>query len=134
MRKQILFMSITLILLMTTSCATIFSGTSQTVSFQSDPPAAEVITVMKNGTEMIIGTTPCTVSIKRKTSEVKFLKENYYTETYSLRANAKVNGLYWLDVASMFIGVGFIGAPLDLITGAYIKLPEQVKVELKKKN
>ena len=119
--------------LLFTSCATIFSGTKQTVSFNSNPPDADVVTVMKNGTELTIGKTPCTVQIKKKTKDVKFVKQNYYTETYSLRANATINAWYWVDLVSMFIGIGFITTPIDLINNAYITFPEEVKVELKKK-
>jgi hypothetical protein len=120
--------------LLFTSCATIFSGTKQTVSFQSTPPDADVVTVMKNGTEITIGRTPCTVEIKKKTKDVKFVKQDYYTETYYLRANATINAWYWVDLTSMlFFGTGFVATAVDLIDGAYIKLPEQVKVELKKK-
>jgi hypothetical protein len=110
-----------------TSCATIFSGTKQTVSFQSNPPDADVVTVMKNGAELTIGRTPCTVEINKKTKDVKFVKQNYYTETYSLRLNGSINALYFVDC------LGIIPAIIDLSNGAYIKLPGQVQVELKKK-
>ena len=132
--KTIFFALILITNVLFTSCATIFSGTKQTVSFQSNPPDADVVTVMKNGAELTIGRTPCTVQIKKKTKDVKFVKQNYYTETYYLRANSTINAWYWVDLASMFLfGTGFVASAVDLIDGAYIKLPEQIKVELKKK-
>ncbi len=135
MKIKTLFFALLIITnLLFTSCATIFSGTKQTVSFNSNPPDADVITVMKNGSELTIGRTPCTVEIKKKTKNIKFVKQDYNTETYNLRKNISINPWYWADIASIvFLGTGFIPTAIDLIDGAWMKLPEQVKVELKKK-
>ena len=117
-----------------TSCATIFSGTKQTVSFNSNPPDADVVTVMKNGSELTIGRTPCTVEIHKKTKDVKFVKQKYYTETYNLSKNISINPWLWADIASIvFLGTGLIPTAVDLIDGAWMTLPQQVKVELKEK-
>lgn len=115
------------------SCATIFSGTTQAVSFDSYPPGAEVVTIKKNGDEQKIGLTPCTVPISKKTKSVKFIKTDFYDETYPLSQDIKVNGWYWVDLAGCLVLIGSPSALVDMGTGAYFKLPSQVKVELKKK-
>ena len=116
------------------SCATIFSGTTQAVSFDSNPPGAEVVTIRKNGDEQKIGITPCTVPISKKTMKVKFVKSDFYDETYPIMQDAKLNAWYWVDLAgTCAMLIGFPSAIIDMSTGAYIKLPSQVKVELKKR-
>jgi hypothetical protein len=116
------------------SCATIFSGTTQAVNFNSNPPGAEVVTVRLNGDEQTIGITPCTVPVSKKIIKVKFVKTDFYDETYQLREEARINAWYWVDLAGIL--VGFVGLPstiIDISTGACYKLPSQVKVELKKR-
>lgn len=115
------------------SCATIFSGSTQTVSFDSNPPGAEVITVRKNGDEQKIGLTPCSVPINKKTKSVKFIKSDFYEETYPLSQDLKLNAWYFVDLAGCLTLVGIPSTIIDMSTGAYYKLPSQVKVELKKK-
>lgn len=116
------------------SCATIFSGTKQSVSFNSTPANATVFTVTKKGKETVIGTTPCAVIIPKKTKNIKFEKEGYYNEVYNIRAESGVNAWYWINLSSVLLfGYGIIPGAIDLITGAYIKMPEKVSVELKKK-
>lgn len=114
-------------------CATVFSGSSQTVTFQSEPPGADVVAVKKNGTEITVGTTPCTVDISKKTKEIKFVKENYYDEKYAIYANLKLNGWYFVDLFGCLVLVGVPSAIVDMSTKSYYKLPESVNVELKKK-
>lgn len=116
------------------SCATIFSGTTQFVSFDSNPPGAEVVTIRKNGIEQKVGITPCTVPISKKTKRVKFTKSDFYDETYPIMQDAEINGWYWVDCVGILVSfVGLPAAIIDLSTGAYINLPSQVKVDLKKK-
>jgi hypothetical protein len=116
------------------SCATLFSGTSQQISFNSFPQEAEVVAVMKNGSEKIIGKTPCTMEIKKKTRKINFTKDGFYTETYDLRQNASIHWGYWADLGGMiFFGAGIIPAIVDLVNEAYWVYPEQIKTELKKK-
>jgi len=129
MISKIVLLSMTI-----SSCATIFSGTTQTVSFDSFPPGAEVVTVRKNGEEQKIGLTPCTVPISKKTKSVKFVKSDFYDETYPISQDAKINVWYYVDLVGCLAGgIGIPSAIIDLSTASYIKLPSQVKVELKKK-
>jgi hypothetical protein len=135
MKSKLLMISSVIVMSMTvSSCATIFSGTTQTVSFDSFPPGAEVVTIRKNGNEQKIGLTPCTVPISKKTKSVKFVKNDFYDETYPISQDAKINVWYYVDLVGIIsAGIGIPSTIVDLSTGAYIKLPSQVKVELKKK-
>ena len=79
MKSAFLMISKIVLLSMTiSSCATIFSGTTQTVSFDSFPPGAEVVTVRKNGEEQKIGLTPCTVPISKKTKSVLLFPNTHF--------------------------------------------------------
>ncbi len=114
------------------SCATLVNGTKQTVNFNSEPSGASVILVGKKGIETTIGTTPTSQSIPRKTKFIKFNAEGYQTETFNARDNAGVHWLYWIDCISLLY-LNPIPVIVDLSTGSYIKLQENIKVELKKK-
>ena len=134
MKKVLFFGALVFCTLSLNSCATIFSGTKETVTFQTEPAGAEVKVVRKNGTEEVVGTTPCTVPISKKTTEVKFSKENYYSENYPIRTHAKINGWYYVDMVELLAGlVGLPSTIVDLSTGAIYNLPNQVSLELKKK-
>ena len=129
-------LNLTLLIILTistTSCATIFSGTTQSVSFQSEPSQANVSTIDKKGIETVIGTTPCTAVISKKTKKIKFEKENFYIETYPISIEARINGWYYLDLIGCLTLVGIPSAIVDLSTGSIINLPKTINVELKKK-
>jgi len=126
--KKIFGLAVVSMALFLSSCATLVNGTKQTVSFNSEPSGATVILVSKKGVETTIGTTPMMTAIPRKTKDVKFSSEGFYTETYHARENANIHWLYWVDALGFFVP-----AIIDISTGSYIKLEENVKVELKKK-
>jgi len=128
--KSIVFV---LLILVCTSCATVFTGKNQAVTFQSEPSESTVVAVNKKGEETVVGTTPCTVEIAKKTKEVKFVKENYYTENFPISDKAKLNGWYYVNLAGCLVLIGAPSAIVDLVTGAIYVLPDTVKVELKKK-
>jgi len=130
--KKIFGLAVVSMALFLTSCATLVNGTKQTVSFNSEPSGATVILVNKKGVETTIGTTPTSQAIPRKTKFIKFNAEGYQTETFNARDNASVHWLYWLDLLSCFYANPF-PVIIDLSTGSYIMLQENVKVELKKK-
>jgi hypothetical protein len=130
--KNLIF--ICALVLLTTSCATIFNGTKETITFKSTPSGADVKVVNKKGIEQSVGVTPCTVPVSKQTTEVKFSKNNYYSESYFLRQNAKINAWYYVDLAGTVLGlVGLPSTIVDLSTGAVYDLPNNVSVELKKK-
>ncbi len=133
MKTKFISLALCSMLLLMTSCATIFSGTKQNVSFQSTPPDATVSVVMKKGSPMVIGKTPCTVQISKKARNILFEKDGYYHETYNIRSQVGVNAWYWIDLVGCLVLVGAIPTIIDASTGSYYKLPSEVKVELKKK-
>ena len=130
--KKIFGLAVVSMALFLSSCATLVNGTKQTVNFNSEPSGASVILVGKKGIETTIGTTPTSQSIPRKTKFIKFNAEGYQTETFNARDNAGVHWLYWIDCISLLY-LNPIPVIVDLSTGSYIKLQENVKVELKKK-
>jgi hypothetical protein len=130
--KKIFGLAVVSMALLLSSCATIVNGTKQTVSFNSEPSGATVILVNKKGLETQIGTTPTVQTIPRKTKFVKFKAEGFQTETFNARENADVHWLYYLDLASCFYG-NIFPTIIDLSTGSYIQLQENVNVELKSK-
>ncbi len=133
-KTSILFLLLFTIQVALTSCATLFSGTKQQIVFNSTPPEADVVAIMKDGSELTIGKTPCTVEIKKKTRKINFIKDGYYTEQYNLRKNATIHWGLYADVASIFIfGTGFIPTLVDLFSQSFLVYPNQVKTELKKK-
>lgn len=91
-----------------TGCATIVTGGSQTVSFNSSPDGADVAV-----SGQVVGKTPCSVSLKRATNQsLTFTKAGY--KTITMRLETRVNGWFWGNIV---LG-GFIGSTTDGISGA----------------
>lgn len=126
MKKTLLSAIIATILMQ--SCATIITGSRTNIAFNSDPKGASVVAVGKYG-ETTLCMTPCMASVHKKTKDIKFKMDNYYDETYSLRANADFQ--YWF-LGNILLG-GLVGMAVDMISGAYINPPMSVNVQLKKK-
>jgi hypothetical protein len=130
--KKFFGLAVVSMALFLSSCATLVNGTKQTVNFNSEPSGASVILVNKKGLETQIGTTPTVQTIPRKTKYVKFKAEGFQTETFNARQNADVHWLYYLDLVNCFYG-NIFPTIIDLSTGSYIQLQENVNVELKSK-
>lgn len=108
-------------LLTLTSCATIISGSKQTVNFQSTPSEA---TVYINDLE--IGKTPIEKKLERKNNYNVVIKLDGY-KTFETRISRKFNAWYIGNI----VFAGIIGLIVDPITGAMYKLtPDQIKTEL----
>jgi hypothetical protein len=99
--------------------ATLISGTTQSVSFNSEPEGA---TVLIDGVKKC--QTPCTLSLKRGSSEsVTFKKDGYKTQILPLESS--YNGVALLSVFWDF-------STTDVISGAASEYsPNQYFVELK---
>ena len=95
-----------------TSCATIFTGSKDEISFNSKPEGAKV---MVKGLEKCV--TPCTASMQRSLSneQVEFKLDNYQTKTIAL--DKKFNAVSLINI----IGGGIIGFGIDAATGALMK-------------
>ncbi len=93
---------------MSSGCATIIKGGSQEVSFQTVPEGA---TVMLN--EKILGKTPLTTTIERKSSQsLSFSKDGYKTLTMPMATS--VNPWFF---GNILIG-GLFGSTTDGLSGA----------------
>ncbi|PWS27515.1 hypothetical protein DHW03_07895 [Pedobacter yonginense] len=101
--------------LLLSSCATIFTGTSQTVQINSNPPAA---TIEVDGVKT--GVTPMAVSLKKGFSgqTISLKLDGYETKTFqpktAFNAVGIVNVLFWPGFA------------IDAATGAMMKYDPKV--------
>lgn len=115
MKKAISIFVIISFFLLSSSCATLFKGTSQEVNFNSDPQKAEV---WVNGTKM--GVTPLALKLEsKKTYTIEFKKEGYETKSYNI-TNHIGAGWIILDVLA-----GLVGVIVDAATGAWYSLDQK---------
>lgn len=103
-----------LALLFLVGCATLFKGTSQKVSYSSEPSGAKVYV-----TGQLMGTTPFELEMKvNRTYTIEFRKEGYENKTVVLN-NSIGAGWIILDVLG-----GFIPVIIDAATGAWYSLDQ----------
>lgn len=109
MKHKILFLALTITFLMS-SCATILTGTRDTIRFDSNPKGAIVYLY---GLEVC--KTPCSTSVKRSISE-KFaeIKLDGY-ETRVITLDRKFNAVSIINLT------GILGWVIDAATGALMK-------------
>lgn len=120
MKNTLLIISLFLVLILT-SCATIFSGTQQNVKFSSNPSVA---TVFIDNIE--VGKTPFEIKLNRNKEHNIMLKLEGY-QTYQTSITKKINGWFW---GNILIG-GLIGVIVDASTGAMYKLtPKEINAEM----
>jgi hypothetical protein len=133
-----LVMSVALVLVavMATGCASIVKGSEQKVSFKSEPSEAKVvITDVREGKEIQVGSTPFTASLKRGAGYFKkakylvtFEKPGYQRETIRLEGTP---GGWYLGGNLLVGGMGYL--IVDPATGAMWTLePDDVSVTLKR--
>lgn len=92
-------------------CATIFSGTSDDITFRSEPSGAQV---MIDG--IMVGTTPVTVPVDRPgldDSRVTVQLDGYEPRTFELDKEFNT-----VSILNVFVWPGFI---VDALTGALFK-------------
>ena len=107
--------------IMLTSCATIVSGTSQKINFNSNPSNA---TVYIN--EMEMGKTPFETKLERKKDHYVTIKLDGY-KPFETKITRSFNPWY---LGNAVFG-GLIGIIIDPITGAIFRLtPNQVNAQL----
>jgi hypothetical protein len=113
MKTKILI--IALICIYLSSCALVFKGTKQEVSFRSDPQRAEVYV---NGIRM--GETPLTLKlVTKQTYAIEFKIEGFKPKSFQI--NNKV-GAGWvvLDIV-----LGLVPVVVDAATGAWYSLDQK---------
>ena len=109
--KKVILMMIVFTAFVFTSCATILSGTSDEITFNSDPGGADI---MLDGLK--VGKTPATVSIKRPglgNKEVTLKLDGYEDRTFMLQKEFNVMAICNLG--------GIPGWVIDILTGAVMK-------------
>ena len=109
MGKKLTVLVVTTIFFLS-SCATIFTGTKDKITFKSTPSGASV---RINGVEEC--TTPCTVKVKRSMddTEVELKLDSY--ETRLIKLSKKFN------FVSAFNLTNLLAWGIDVITGAVMK-------------
>lgn len=130
MKNFILLAGAGLGLLWLTGCASCMCGTRQEVSITSKPVGAQVVIADRDGVIVARETTPCVVSLKRRSPDheagrytVTVSKDGYQPVT--LQLNGMLNRAY---LANILNGIGFI---IDPITGAMWTLtPEKLDARL----
>jgi hypothetical protein len=117
MIKKITILTITGVLLLTTSCASIFTGSKRNVLFESDPSGAKVFV---NGFEK--GKTPVQIKVEAD-DRVDFRLDNYRERVVVM--DSKFN------LVSVFNGFNIIGWGVDVLTGSLLRVDTKyVKVSL----
>ena len=109
--------------MMLTSCATIVSGSRQTVKFASNPSNANILI-----DDVVIGKTPFETKLARnKNYKVSIQLDGYLP--YETRLTKKFNAWY---LGNIVFG-GLVGLVVDPITGAIYQLtPKEVNAQLQK--
>ncbi len=116
-------LSILALALLSTHCATIVSGKTQTITIDSNVKDAEILV---NGAS--VGKTPYTGPVIRsKSSTVTLKKDGYASKTITM--NTEIEPMFW---GNIIIG-GVLGSTTDNSTGAMYKYaPATLTVDLEK--
>ena len=109
------------VLIITSSCATVIKGTTQEIPISSDPPGAEILI---DG--ILVGTTPASVDVRRKRDHLVVIrKANYEPKRIALVKN--IGGAVWGNL----ITGGPIGWGVDAMSGSQNNLfPSAISVQL----
>lgn len=104
-------LSILVLVMVTSGCATIIDGSSQPLTFNSSPNGARIYV---NGMEL--GTTPLTIPMKRSKTTMILAKKNGY-EDQQLVLQTKTNAWFWGNI----LGLGLYGSTTDYGSDAMIE-------------
>lgn len=118
--NKLLATSLLSISIVMTGCASIISGSTQTLSFTSVPENANISITNRAGVKVHTGQTPATVTLKKgagyfkpESYQVTFSKEGYQTKTMTVKGT--ISGWYFGNI--LFGGVIGLLA-VDPATGA----------------
>ena len=112
-KVEMLFrLSILVLAMVASGCATIIDGSSQPVTFNSSPNGARIYV---NGME--IGTTPLTMAVKRSKTTMLLAKKNGY-EDQPFVLQTKINSWFWGNI--LFFG-GLYSSTTDYASDAMIE-------------
>ena len=133
MKQSKLVFAIVASALLISGCASIQSGTSQTIKVSSNPAGATVYTatsknntVVNKGVVGVTGATPLAVSVSRKDGVIMLEKEGYEPATVDMKK--KMNPWVWGDI---ILG-SMLSTSIDTSTGASSQYdPGEYMVDLK---
>ncbi|MFK4206243.1 peptidase associated/transthyretin-like domain-containing protein [Acinetobacter junii] len=119
-----LFIACSVLALSLSGCASIISGSTQTMTFQSTPEYSNITILNRAGNKIHVGQSPVTINLKRGAGffkpekyQVTFEKEGFETKTINI--SSSINGWY---VGNILFG-GWIGLLIvDPATGAMYTL------------
>ena len=115
MKKTVSVLVTISFILSLSSCATIFKGTSEEVSFNSEPQKAEV---WVNGTKR--GETPLALKLESKrTYTIEFRKEGFESKSHTITNHV---GAGWI-ILDVFAGL--VGVIVDAATGAWYSFDQK---------
>ena len=109
---------------LTTSCATLFTGTKQKITFKSNIDGV----VYQNLKE--IGKTNTTIKIKREDLVKLYTIKATGCPDKSIELPIKLNPAYIINIPFCFVGIGLLGAYLDAVNGADKKTSKVINVDL----
>ncbi|WP_341221380.1 PEGA domain-containing protein [Polaribacter atrinae] len=117
MKRKLSIIAMALTILLSTSCASIFTGAKRKVMFETDPPGAKVFV---NGFEK--GETPVQLKVKAE-DRIDFKLDNYKEKVVVM--DSKFN------LVSILNGFSIIGWGVDALTGSLKRVDTKyVKVTL----
>jgi hypothetical protein len=97
------------------ACATVTRGTTEQITFDSEPPAA-----MRISTGLTCPTTPCTLQVDRKSEFVAtFSKDGYASQDIMVQTRVAGSGAAGF-AGNVLIG-GIIGMGVDAATGSTLE-------------
>ena len=128
--SALLFCPVLLCFLLLTGCATIVSGTTQSVSISTPPATAATCSLSNAQGKWYIPYTPSTVVIHKSSSslDVECQKAGYYDGNQSVKSHVKP-----IIVGNVLFG-GIVGLVIDIVDGAAFGYQENIQVPLVVKN
>ena len=117
-----------LVVVLSTGCASIVTGSKSTVTFKSDPPGATVRVYNRINNKLYQGVTPCQATFRstRYTYTADFDMDGYHTYTESF--SGSLNPWLFGNIVPV-IGLP-IGLILDFALGSAYQLPEEVSCRM----
>lgn len=126
LRKLSLYFFCLLNLLILTSCASITSGTSQTVSVSTDPECGAECCLQNDKGKWYLPCTPGSVTVHRSYQDlvITAIKPGYQDSVVHIKSKTKANVM-----GNVLLG-GAIGVGVDCANGAAYDYPSQIVIPL----
>jgi L-arabinose isomerase len=117
MKRKLSIITMAMTIMLTTSCASIFTGSKRKVMFETDPPGAKIFV---NGFEK--GQTPIQLKVKAE-DRIDFKLDNYKEKVVVMDSD--------FNLVSILNGISIIGWGVDALSGSLKRVDTKyVKVTL----